>query len=118
MPNTPQTPHAADHPTSAPCGIGSPRPSPMTRAKTMPASRAPVTTMSTGAPRASVPPPKSPAPHASADASPRTTTAAPGPSGSGSGRLHGLLVGVGRRGPVEEDDLVGEVVVPVRGRQV
>src|SRR5689334_9816940 len=81
----------------------------------------------TGARRPVQPPPKSPAPHATAEASPSATTARLDPAGSAvdapagrlehRGRGHRLaVVDLGRA--VEGDDRVRGPVVPVRGRQV
>src|SRR6476659_8616116 len=76
---------------------------------------------STGARRPVQPPPKSPAPHATAEARPSATVASAGPSGSAVGRsgcdrYRGAVVLLGR--PHEGDDGVGGRVVPIRGRQV
>src|SRR5688500_2178326 len=108
-----------------------------TRIAIEPATRMPTScttsdTPSTGARRDSQPPPKSPAPHEIAEASPRTTTADPGPNrsavggafafplerfaGRGGGRLG--RADIHGRGSLEGDDRVGRGVVAVRRRQV
>src|SRR6478735_3156051 len=118
IPTTPAPPATTDHARSAPCGNGSPRASARPSASSIPTSCVPRTTPRTGARRESVPPPKSPAPQASALTRPRRMTAEPGPNGSGRGRLLRLLVAVGGGRAVEDDHLVGEGVVAVRGREV
>src|SRR4051812_31620105 len=88
-----------------------------------------IATVRTGPRLPAHPPLKSPAPQATADASPRTTTARPGPAGSAvdrSGRRalgHGsfrLVAGpvVDVRRPGQGDDRVGGGVVPVGRGQV
>src|SRR5687767_15929680 len=113
-----------------------------TRTAIEPATRIPTSwttsdTPSTGARRDSQPPPKSPAPHEIAEASPRTTTADPGPRrsavsgafadglGRRGGRLGGRLGAGGSEGavvhgsrPLERDDRVGRRVVSVGRREV
>src|SRR5215210_8568620 len=73
----------------------------------------------TGARRPVHPPPKSPAPQATAEASPRTTTARPGPVGSAVGRsradrLGGLGAVVDLRRPGEGHDRVRGCVIAIR----
>src|SRR5215207_9019625 len=118
MPTTPASPHATLQARSGPEGTGSPRTPARPRATNIPTSCVPATTPNSGARRASRPPPKSPPPQASADRRPRRTTADPAGRRSGRGGALGFDVGVGGRGPVQDHDLVRQVVVAVGGGQV
>src|SRR3954462_12202758 len=117
MPTSPKTPATNASPTSGSEGNGSPRASARMSAAIAPTACVTATTASTGARRVTRPPPKSPVPQQRAEARPRTTTATSGVR-SASGGLLERGVAVDRGGAVEDDDLVGELVVAVRRRQV
>src|SRR5829696_3794609 len=112
-------PAITDQPMSAGAGPGSPRATARPAATTIPTTCVARTSAKTEILRATRPPPKSPAPHASAERRPKTTTDA-GPNGPPSGiDQRGLflrnIVGRHRRGELD-DDVCG-LVVAIGGRQ-
>src|SRR5690349_10623140 len=117
IPTSPAKPATTASAVSGVDGNGSPRTTASPRAAKPPIACVTATTESTGARRVTSPPPKSPDPQKSAEARPRTTPATPG-ARSASGRLLESGVAVDRRRALEDHDLVGLVVVALRGGQV
>src|SRR5919112_434124 len=109
-----------DQKRSTVAGNGSARTIPRTNARLIPTICVPRTSVRTLIRRPTSPPPKSPAPHATAAKSPNTSTDA-GPNGPPSAIDEcglGLRPGVGGDRRRELDDDIGDIVVPVGGRQV
>src|SRR5580765_461711 len=122
MPTTTAAPAAADVRTDA--GGGTPSAARIARppARIVPSAWTTMDTPRTGPRRLAIPPAKSPAPQATAEARPNRMTDEPAPNGSDvcsvlrPGPDAGEVVDL--RGAVERDDRVGRRVVAIRGREV